>query len=277
MRERSAYMGAEIYLHFAQPQINFKHMKKLSVIIPTFNEAHNIAAVLQTVQWADEVIVIDSFSTDQTTAIAETFGAKVIQRKYIGPAEQKNWAIPKASHEWILILDADERITPALQKEIQGWLHKDIPFDAFWIGRQNFFMAQKIKYSGWQGDAVIRFMHRDRCRYNNKQVHEEIETENIKLGRLKNKMLHYTFKNSDHFLEKMQRYAAWSAQDYFEKTPHVTYFHLLIKPLFRFFKHFVLQRGFLDGKVGLIISVIMAWSVFLRYVKIKEMRQSQKA
>ena len=246
-------------------------MKKLSVIIPTFNESDNIRGVLESVNWADEIMVVDSFSTDDTLEIAKAYTDFTVQRKYTGPADQKNWAIPQVSHEWILLLDADERVTPALKEEIQGWLQKDeIPFDAFWIGRQNHFMGKKIRYSGWQGDAVVRFFRRDVCRYNNKQVHEEIITEGIRVSRLKAKMEHYTFKSTDHFLAKMQRYADWSAQDHLAKTPKVTYFHLFFKPFFRFLKHFVFQKGFLDGKVGLIISVIMAWGVFLRYVKIKE-------
>lgn len=252
-------------------------MQKLTVIITTFNEAEHMAAVLETVSWADEIIVVDSFSTDQTIAIANQYSAKVLTRAYNGPADQKNWAIPQAKHEWILLLDADERVPPNLCTEIQHLLRQEINHDAFWIGRQNFFMGKKIKYSGWQGDAVVRLIHRDKCRYNDKQVHEEIETSQIKVGRLNNKLLHYTFKDTQHFLEKMQRYANWSAQDHLHKTKNVGFYHLFIKPLFRFFKHFIWQRGFLDGKTGLIISVIMAWTVFLRYVKITETRLKNKA
>jgi glycosyltransferase involved in cell wall biosynthesis len=248
-------------------------MQPISVIITTFNEAHNIEGVLHTVKWADEVMVVDSFSTDRTVDLATQHGVRVLQHAYEGPAAQKNWAIPQAKHEWILLLDADERVTSELQQEIQAWLQKDaIPFDAFWIGRRNFFMGQEIRYSGWRGDQVVRFFHRDRCRYNNKQVHEEIITDGIKVSRLKQKMLHYTFKDVSHFLAKMERYAAWSAQDYTAKTPRVTYFHLWIKPTFRFIKHFFLQSGFRDGKIGFIVSFIMAWGVFLRYVRILEGR-----
>ena len=106
---------------------------KLTVIIPTFNEAHNIAAALESVKWADELIVVDSFSTDDTLAIARKYTDRVLQRKYIGPADQKNWAIPQANHEWVLILDADERVTPELKTEIQRLLQSTIPFDGYWI------------------------------------------------------------------------------------------------------------------------------------------------
>ena len=252
-------------------------MRKISLIVPSFNEEHNIEGVLDSAAWVDEIIVVDSFSTDKTVELAKAKGARVLQRTYKGPADQKNWAIPQASYEWVLLLDADERITPALQKEIQDWLSaEDIPYDAFWIGRQNYFMGQKVNYSGWQGDAVIRFFKRDHCRYDDKQVHEEIQTEGIRVSRLKYKMDHFTYKDLDHFLDKMRRYAKWSAQDHAQKTPRVTWGHLVIKPLFRVFKHFILQRGFLDGKTGFIISVIMAWGVFLRYVYIREELKKNK-
>lgn len=252
-------------------------MHKLSVIIPTLNESHNIRKALESVNWADEIMVVDSLSKDDTVQIAKEFTDFVVQRKYKGPADQKNWAIPQVKNEWILLLDADERATLELKDEIQAWLKKEtIPYDAFWIGRQNYFLGKKVRYSGWQGDAVIRFFRRDVCRYNDKQVHEEIKTEGLRISRLKAKLEHYTFKDADHFLEKMHRYADWSAQDHLSKTPTVSYFHLFVKPLFRFLKHFIFQKGFLDGKVGLSISTIMAWGVFLRYLKIKELQDQSK-
>ena len=248
-------------------------MRPISVIIPTYNESLHIREAIATIEWADEIIVIDSYSTDSTAEIAQNLGAKVFERSYSGPADQKNWAIPHAQHEWVLLLDADERITEELAKEIQTILSSvDINQDCFWIPRQNFFLGQKVNYSGWQGDAVIRLIRRDVCRYDDKQVHEEIVTAGLRVGRLKNKLLHYTFKDSDHYLDKIRRYGEWSALDHLDKTPRVTGFHLFIKPLFRFFKHYIIQRGFLDGQVGLIISIVMAWGVFLRYVRIKELR-----
>lgn len=251
-------------------------MEKITAIIPTFNEAHNIEAAIQSVQWADEIIVVDSFSEDTTVEIATRLGAKIFQRKYINSANQKNWIIPQATHDWVFILDADERVTEDLKKEIQQILQQPLEKDAYWINRQNFFMGKKIHYSGWRGDAVIRLLRKEKCRYQDLKVHAEIETEGIEVGQLKNKINHFTYKDLDHFLTKMQRYADWSAKDHLEKTPRVTFFHLYLKPLFRFFKHYFIQLGFLDGKVGFIISVIMAWGVFLRYVKIQEIRSAEQ-
>ena len=212
-------------------------------------------------------MVVDSFSDDGTAELLEARDDVILrQRTYVGPSDQKNWAIARAKYEWILLLDADEIVTPELRAEIDGLLAVGTPpQDAYWIGRDNHFMGKRIYHSGWAGDKVIRFFHRDRCRYNSKQVHEEIETEGISVGWLKGRLEHFTFKSLDHFLDKTRRYARWSAQDYGPKTPRVGFFHLFVKPVFRFFKHYILQGGFRDGREGLIISGVLAWGVFLRY------------
>ena len=186
---------------------------------------------------------------------------------------KKNWAIPQAAHEWVLLLDADERVTPELKQEIQELLAlPELEYDAFQIKRRNFFLGKKIRFGGWRGNKVIRLIRRDVCRYK-MQSHEELETEGIRLAQLEKKIDHFPFKDTAHFVDKMRQYAEWSAQDRLERTRKVGWFHLWIKPGIRFFKHFFVQLGFLDGKTGFIISSIMAWSVFLRYVKIKEIRQ----
>lgn len=247
----------------------------ISVLIPTLNEADNLRELLPLVQWAAEIVVVDSFSTDDTIAVAQQYNARVLQNQYITPAQQKNWAIPQMQYEWVFIIDADERPTPALNAEIQAWLQRAAQSDivGFWIGRQNHFLGQPVRYSGWQGDKVVRLVRRDVCRYDNKRVHEEIDTKNLNISRLEHKLLHYTYQNLDHFIDKLQRYATWAAQDYAHKTPRVGLFHLWGKPFFRFVKHFCLQKGFLDGRIGFIVSVLMAWGVFLRYAKLMELQQ----
>lgn len=248
----------------------------LTVIITCKNEEHNIEAALKSIQWADEIIVVDSFSTDKTVEIAKKYTDKVWQHEYHSPARQKNWAIPQANNEWILLLDADEQATPELKTEVLSIINQPTDFVGYWIPRRNFFMGQEVKYSGWQNDAVIRLFKRDDCRYDDVQVHEEIETTG-KIGRLNEKLLHYTYKDLGHYLEKIRRYTDWSAQDYKAKTPKVRFFHLVIKPLFRFFKHYILKSGFRDGKVGLIISMLSAWTVFLRYVKLYQGEKNQNS
>ena len=164
-------------------------MLKLTAIIPTGNEEHNIVEAIQSVSFADEVMVVDSFSTDKTVELAKPLATKIIQREYQNSASQKNWAIPQAKHDWILLLDADERITAALEQEIKNILSNQPTESGFWIYRQNHFMGKKVRFSGWQDDKVIRLFKRDECRYEDKHVHAEITTQG-KIGFLKNKMQH---------------------------------------------------------------------------------------
>ena len=249
----------------------------ITVIITTFNEAHNIEAALLSVNvCADEIIIVDSFSSDSTCEIIQNKFpcVKLLERSYSGPSDQKNWAIPQAKNNYILLMDADERATPEMWQEIETILKiPETICDAYWIGFIHFFMGQQVRYSGWQNDKTIRFIQRDKCRYNNNRVHEEILTEGLNIGIFKSKFLHYTYKDTVHFVRKQVRYARWSAEDHDAETNHITWYHLAIKPFYRFLKHFIFKLGFLDGRVGLIISSVAAWSVFMRYVFLLEKRK----
>ncbi len=250
--------------------------RPLSIIYTTFNELDIIGRSLESVAgWSDDVVVVDSFSTDGTAELLQrTAGVTLRQRIYSGPADQKNWAIERAGHEWILLLDADELVTPALRAEIDGLLAAPALLDAYWIGRDNHFMGRRIHHSGWAGDKVVRFFHRDRARYDSKQVHEEIVLDGLRVGRLRGRLLHYTFKDLDHFLDKTRRYARWSARDHADRTPRVGLYHLLVKPVYRFWKHYVIQGGFRDGREGLVISLVLAYGVFLRYAYLMSGRRN---
>jgi len=250
-------------------------MEKLTAIIPTKNEAHNIAAVLQSVSFADEILVVDSFSTDKTIDIARKYTDFIIQREYQYSASQKNWAIPQASSTWILLVDADERIPPELGKEIRGILNSGTDKSAFWIYRRNYFMGKPVKFSGWQNDRVIRLFKRDECRYEDKHVHAEIITRG-KIGKLKNRMVHNTYKDLKTYLAKIEQYTTWSAYDRIDKNKKVTYFHLFLKPLYRFFTYFVIRMGFLDGKTGFVIAVFSGYSVFLRFLKLMQIKNNER-
>lgn len=243
-------------------------MHKVTALIPCKNESHNIAQVINSVNWCDEILVVDSFSTDGTLDKAKQFPVKILQREYVNSANQKNWAIPQAAHEWILLVDADERVTPELKTEIQSILSRDtIVENAFWIYRKNYFLGKEIKYSGWQRDKVIRFFRRDYCKYEEKHVHAEIETTGA-VGSLKNKLVHNTYKDMQHYLEKWDRYSSWSAQDAAKRNVKPGVFHFFIKPAFRFFKHYFIDLGILDGIPGLIICSLAAGGVFMRYAKL---------
>lgn len=249
--------------------------RPLSIIYTTFNEIDIVERSLDSVAgWSDDLTVIDSYSTDGTTELLQsTPGVQVVQREYRGPSDQKNWAIARARHEWVLLLDADEIVPPALRREIDALLSSDDLRDAYWIGRDNHFMGRQIRHTGWSGDRVVRLFRRNLARYNDRQVHEEIVLEGLSVGTLQHRLQHYTFKNLDHFLDKTRRYALWKAQDQAATTGRIGILQLLGKPAFRFFKHYVIQGGFRDGREGLMISYIVAYGVFLRYAYLLEQRR----
>lgn len=250
--------------------MNVPPLVALSVVIPTYNEAENIPTLLQQLSWVEEVLVVDSFSTDATPQLVTQYGATLLERPCDTLGKQKNWAIEQAKHPWVLILDADERLTPPLIAEIKAIVaNDDRSYVGYEVYRQNYFMGQAISYGGLQRDKVIRLIQRGRCAYDHKQVHESIRTTE-KVGQLQHKLLHYTYKSLQHFIQKNERYAIWSAQDHQKKVPKVGYFHLLVKPLGRFLTQYLLKRGFLDGKSGLIFCAVSSWAVFLRYAHLKE-------
>ncbi len=244
-------------------------MEKITAIIPCFNEEHNIRTAIESCLFADEIIVVDSFSTDKTVSIIKEYPqVKLLEHEYIHSAAQKNWTIPQASHDWIFLLDADERTTPELIQEIKDTIASQPEPVAFWIGRVNYFMDRQLKHV-WKGDAVIRLFRKSKCRYEDKHVHAEILADG-KISRLKKKLIHDTYKGKglEAHLLKGQRYTTWAALDRVKKIKKVTIYHLGVKPLFAFFKRYILQRGFLDGKPGFIIACMGAWNVFIRNVKV---------
>lgn len=251
-------------------------MTKLTAIIPAGNEIHNIEAVINSVSFADEILVVDSLSTDGTYEKAIELGAKVIKRDYGYSASQKNWAIPQAKHEWILLVDSDERVTPELKNEILEILkNPKESVVAYWIGRLNHFMGEPVHYSGWRNDSVIRLFKRDFCKYEDKHVHAKIIA-NGSIGKLNNKLYHNTYITFDKYIEKMNRYATWQAKDYDKKTGRLTPYHFVLKPFWGFFKHYIVQSGFRDGVVGLTIGYIQGYVIFMRYVKLWLLRRNRE-
>ncbi len=246
----------------------------LSAIVPTGNERHNIDGVLASVAFADERIVVDSFSTDGTAERARELADRFLQREYGYSASQKNWAIPQASHDWVLLLDADERVTPELQAEIENILSREhITERSFWIKRKNYFLGKPVRFSGWQGDKVLRLFRKE-CRYADKRVHAEIEN-GAPSGTLRHPLIHHTAETLEAYLPKWNRYSTWKAEMAFARGVKPNAWHFYAEPAWRFFKHYVLRLGILDGYRGLLISYLEAKSVHLRYVKLRRMRRAR--
>jgi len=245
-----------------------KNTSKITALLIAYNEEEFIENYISSMDFVDELIIVDSFSTDKTCDIIKEFPhVKLYQRKFDDFSSQKNYAIEKASNDWIIFFDADEVITKSLKEEIIKTVSKEADVIAYWIFRTTIYMGKEIGYSGLQNDKVIRLFRKEFCRYNGKLVHEEIEAKG-KVGFLKNKMKHYSYKGIDAIIIKRNKYAQLQAESLYKKGKKPNAFHFLVKPAFRFFKHFVLKRGFLDGFQGFMISYIFGYTVFMRYVKL---------
>ena len=247
--------------------------QQLSVIIPCKDEELNIRPCIESVlDISDEIILADSGSTDKSMEIAAEYNGRIIEREYIYSADFKNWAIPQASHEWVLLVDADERVTPELAEEIKQKLREAPEYDGYIIYRRNYLFGHEIKRSGWGTDNVLRLFKRDISRYKDMRVHSEIVVETGKVGKLKGKLEHFSYWNFAQIIKKQERYATWAAEDLRDKGAKSGFFHLTFLPMWRFFRQYVIQRGFLDGIPGLIVCTTSMFYVFLKYAKLWVMR-----
>ncbi|CAA0179523.1 glycosyltransferase [Tenacibaculum maritimum] len=245
-------------------------MKKITIIIPTLNEESNIQRALDSVAFADEIIVIDSFSSDRTVEIVKNSKAVLLQRKFDDFSSQKNYAIAKASNEWILLLDADEEVTQQLQDEILKTLEQVKDEVGYYIYRKLFFRKKNIRFSGFQRSKVIRLFRKDICTYKGK-VHETIVTDGI-IGQLTHRLNHYSYKSYTQYRAKLDHYAKLQAEELFAKGSHLTFFHLLFKPIVRFLLQYIFKLGFLDGISGFVISYLHGYGVFMRYLELLKLK-----
>ncbi len=236
-----------------------------------FNEEVNLPAALESVAWADEVIVVDSFSTDSTVRIATEAGARVLQHEFLNDTSQKNWAIPQAANPWVMCMDADERVTPELRDELLAFLADPGDVKGLRLYRKNHFIGKPVKYCGWQNDSVLRVFPRDEGRYPEQLVHADAKV-NGKVVTCNAKLEHFTFRSFDQYMEKFFQYSAWAARDRESKTGSRLFLPMLFRPPWRFFKQYILKGGILDGTIGLIICTMSAFSVFIKYARIWEMR-----
>ncbi|PQJ73527.1 glycosyltransferase family 2 protein [Polaribacter butkevichii] len=241
-------------------------MTKITAIIPTLNEEIHIEEAIQSVKFADEIIVIDSFSTDKTLEIAEQYNVKIIKRKFDDFSSQKNFAIQQAKNPWIYILDADERVTPEVEKEVLDAVKKPNGVVGFYVRRSFYFCERKVNYSGFQSDKVIRLFLKENCKYTG-LVHEKI-TANGEIGFLKNKIDHFSYRSYDHYISKLNHYAAIQAKELHQKGKRVNIYHVIVKPTARFFIHYFIRLGFLDGFTGFLVAKIQAYGVLTRYIKL---------
>lgn len=250
-------------------------MATLTVLIPCKNERMNIRPCIEAARLvADEILVADSGSTDETMDIVrDAGGCRLIEREFVNYSDFKNWAIPQASHPWVLVVDADERVTEELAREIRDIIQiapDDV--DGFWVPRRTYFMGHELRYSGWDTDALLRLFRRDRCRYRPCRVHEEIEFDLRRTRDLKSRLLHYTYWSYDQYFEKYLRYTKWGAEDMWDKGKRTSALKMLSRPFFRFLQLYILRRGFLDGMIGIQSCILQSFFVsFVKQARLWEM------
>ena len=247
-------------------------LPEVSVAIVTHNEEQNIRECLESVQWADDIVVVDDFSTDATPEICRRYGARVFQEPWKGFAGQRNSAVAKTRHTWVLNIDADERITLELRDEIRYVLSAGEPKVGYGIPYKNYFRGQWIRFGGWYPDYHTRFFRKDQGRYVEREIHETVELDG-ELGKLKNPLIHLAYRDISSFAQKMESYSTLMARQYAKEEKRAGAWTGFIHALYTFWSMFLLRRGFLDGTNGLILAYMYSTYTFLKYAKLMDLRR----
>jgi glycosyltransferase involved in cell wall biosynthesis len=242
----------------------------VTATIITFNEAANIQAALESLSWADELIVVDSQSTDDTVAIARRFTDKVIVRPWPGYIAQKNFAAEQATHDWIFSLDADERVTPELAAEVKSLLASGPKAAGYRVPRVTFHLGRWMRSTDWYPDYQLRFYDRRRARWSGKHVHESVKADGP-VEDLRGELQHYAYRDLAHHFQTMDRYTTLAARQMFEEGRRAGFFDLMVHPPAAFLRNYVLRGGFRDGVPGLIVSAMNARYVGLKFAKLWEL------
>ncbi len=242
-------------------------MKRLSVILITHNEAHNIEGCLESVSFADEVVVVDSGSTDGTVALAQARGARVVcTGDWPGFGPQKNRALDYAVGDWVLSIDADERVTPELRASILEVLAQPT-FDAWALNRRSSFCGQYMAHSGWSPDWVVRLVRRGTARFSASLVHERLEPSGP-VGRLRGRLLHESMRDFESVIDKLDRYSTAGAQALMARGVRGSMGKSLGHGLWAFIRTYFVRLGFLDGRLGLALAISNAEGTYYRYLKL---------
>lgn len=248
---------------------------RLTVVIITKDEEENIRACLENVAWADEIIIVDSESDDRTREICREFTNLIFVKKMEGFGAQKQFGIEKATGDWILILDADERLSPELCDSLKRILDEGTPYDGFRIWRKTFYLGKWIRYCGWYA-PVVRFFRRGKGACDMRYVHESIIV-NGPIGEIRDPLMHFSYRSIDQHVMKISVYSAYDAKVLYERGIRIkrsnAIWYLAAKPSLIFIRKFIVMRGFLDGTRGFIISAFTAFIVFLNYSKVWEMQR----
>lgn len=250
-------------------------MNKITAVIITKNEEANIGRCLKSIAWVDEIIVVDTASTDRTRQIASEAGAAIYEVEWQGFGHAKGFALEKATHEWILSLDADEEITAQLAQEIKTVISENRSESGFKIPRRTNFLGRWIKYSRWYPDYVLRLFRKGAGRFNDSLVHEKVIVEGT-VGKLQNPILHYSYPDIETYFNKFEKYTSLAAQELFNKGKKFHVAAIIFKPIASFFRHYVTGLGFLDGVEGFLIAVLSAFGVVTKYAKLRSLEKAAR-
>ncbi len=251
-------------------------MATLTVVTLTLNEERNIAECLESVRWADQIIVVDSGSADQTVALARRYTNDIISIEWKGYGQARNAALDQARGDWILWLDADERVPGELAEEIRKTIRDDPPSVAGYdVARRAYFLGKWIRHCGWYPGRIVRLFRRGSARFSETRVHEQLTLQGS-LGHLRNDLTHFTDGDLDHYFKKFNAYTSLAADDLRAAGRSARLADLIVRPPFMFFKMYVLRLGFLDGIHGLILCVVSSTYVFVKYAKLWDLARSSR-
>lgn len=239
---------------------------KITALAITFNEEDNIKRYVESLSFADEIIIVDSYSTDATPQLAKELNVKFIQKEFIDFSSQRNFAIQQAAHDWILFFDLDEIVTPSLEAEIKKVISNNDDTVAYYTKRKFHFMGKHIRFGGWQTDKAIRIFNKNYCKYTG-LVHEVINA-NGKVATLKEKVDHFSYKSFDNYNGKLNLYSKLQAETLYGKKRRPNAYHFFFRPFYRFCWQYFYRMGILDGKEGFILAYVHSFSVFKRYLQL---------
>jgi glycosyltransferase involved in cell wall biosynthesis len=248
---------------------------KITATIITLNEEHNIARAIESLRCCDEILLVDSGSSDRTVEVARKLGARVIEAAWPGYAQQKNFAAEQAANDWILSIDADEAISEELEAELWNLKKNGASCDAYTMPRLAQYLGRWIRHSGWYPDRKVRLYNRAKARWTGEYVHESVKVEG-KVGHLDGNLLHYTCASLSEHLKTMDRYTTLAAEEIVARKQQVPAYRLAVDPAWTFLKSYLLQRGFQDGVEGLAIAYMAALYTFLKYAKARKRERASR-
>lgn len=240
----------------------------LTVLILIPNAGDRLPKCLESVRWADDLFcVVDPKTSDGSEEVARQFSNHVVVHEYLNAAAQRNWALPQIESEWTLVLDADEWVSEELKAKVQQIIADPKSKDGYWIKRNSYFFGKLIKHCGWHRDYNLRLFRTRKGHYLEKRVHSRVVVEGEE-GHLHEPMFHDTYRSFDEYFTTFQRFTTWSAEDLFEQGQRARWMDIVLRPLSRFLKMYVLRLGFLDGYHGAVLCGLAACSVFTKYAKL---------